>query len=256
MTKHVTTTIRYDGPALAEHDMDVQDLAPALLALAEIAQIANRKFNGDRASLKVLVDADVEQQCFMLDLSMIQSLIDQAHTFLGKDNVTTARQIAEIIGLVGTPAATLFGLYKWLFGREIPANQISFTKTEATGITVVNILGGGNTVEVSNEVAALASDPEILKRVKTVLKPLQKPEYRDFTVLERTKPVIQINREEAIGIIAADPPAQARPMPNPRPTLSTPPAQRGWTRLISEALPSGDCFGLAKRSMPRCPTSF
>ena len=76
MSKHVTTTIRYDGPALAGHEMDVQDLAPALLALAEIAQIANRKFNGDRASLKVLVNADVEQQCFMLDLSMIQSLIE------------------------------------------------------------------------------------------------------------------------------------------------------------------------------------
>lgn len=206
MAKHVTTTIRYDGPALAGHDMDVQDLAPALLALAEIAQIANRKFNGDRASLKVLVNADVEQQCFMLDLSMIQSLMDQAQTFLGKENVTTAREIAEIIGLVGGTGGTLFGLYKWLFGREKAGNSVSFTKTEATGVTVVNILGDGNTVEVSNQVAALASDPEILKRVKTVLKPLQKPDYRDFTVLERRTPVVQIDREEAKGILAADPP--------------------------------------------------
>lgn len=47
MSRHVKTTIRYDGPALSEHDMDVQDLAPALLALADIIQIANRKFNGD-----------------------------------------------------------------------------------------------------------------------------------------------------------------------------------------------------------------
>lgn len=220
MSKHVTATIRYDGPALVGHDMDVQDLAPALLALAEIAQIANRKFNGDRASLKVLVNADVEQQCFMLDLSMIQSLLDQAQTFLGKDNVTTARQLAEIIGLVGTPAGTLFGLYKWLYGREKPANEISFTKTEATGITIVNVIGDGNAIEVSNQVAALASDPEILKRVKTVLKPLQKTGYQDFTVLERKKPVVQINREEASGIISADPPSliasdddsQAEPM--------------------------------------------
>lgn len=209
MAKHVTTTIRYDGPALVGHEMDVQDLAPALLALAEIAQIANRKFNGDRASLRVLVNADVEQQCFMLDLSIIQSLMDQAQTFLGKENITTARQIAEIIGLVGTPVGTLFGLYKWLFGRETPANEISFTKTEATGVTIVNVIGDGNTVEVSDQVAALASDPEVLKRVKSVLKPLQNPGYRDFTVLEKRQPIIQIDRHEAKGIIAAEPPSLA-----------------------------------------------
>lgn len=220
MSKHVTTTIRYDGPALVDHDMDVQDLAPALLALAEIAQIANRKFNGDRASLKVLVNADVDQQCFMLDLSMIQSLLDQAQTFLGKDNISTARELAEIIGLVGTPAGSLFGLYKWLYGCAKPANEISYTKAEATGITIVNVIGDGGTIEVSNEVAALASDPEVLKRVKTVLKPLQKAGYQDFTVLERKKPVVQISREEAGGIISAEPPslvasdedAQAEPM--------------------------------------------
>ena len=36
LTKHVRTRIRYDGPALVSHEMDVQDLAPALLAMAEI----------------------------------------------------------------------------------------------------------------------------------------------------------------------------------------------------------------------------
>jgi hypothetical protein len=50
--------------------MDVQDLAPALLAMAEIAKIANQKLNGDRASIKVLVNADIEHKCFQLDLSL------------------------------------------------------------------------------------------------------------------------------------------------------------------------------------------
>lgn len=209
MSKHVTTTIRYDGPALVGHDMDVQDLAPALLALAEIAQIANRKFNGERASLRVLVNADVEQQCFMLDLSLVQSIADQAAALFTKENIKTAREIAADIGLVmgvvGVPA-TLFGVYKWLFGRETPPDQISFTKTEATGTTVINVYGDGNSIEVSNDVAALASDPEVAKRVQTVLRPLGKPEYRDFTVLNRNEPVIHIDRDEARGILAAAPP--------------------------------------------------
>lgn len=244
MSAHVHTTIRYDGPALRGHEMDVQDLAPALLALAEIAQIANRKFNGDRASMRVLVNADVEQHCFQLDLSLVQSLLDQAQTFLGKDNVTTAREIAEIIGLTGGTAGTLFGLYKWLFGSGAKEGGISFTKTEATGVTIVNIVGDGNSVEVSNQVAALASDPEILKRVKTVLKPLQKPDYSDFTILERDNPIVKINKDEADGIIAASPPAlvpgdeqsQAEPTYATGPAWVDTPHFRGsakWTLLWS-----------------------
>jgi hypothetical protein len=102
MTKHLQTTIRYDGPALVDHEMDVQDLAPALLALAEIAKIANQKFNGDRASIKVLVNADTEQKCFQLDLSLVQSWLDHGKLLLGKENVTTVSQIAAIIGIAGT----------------------------------------------------------------------------------------------------------------------------------------------------------
>ncbi len=209
MAEHVQTTIRYDGPALVGHDMDVQDLAPALLALADIVQIANRKFNGDRASMRVLVNADAEQKCFQLDLSLVQSLIDQAQTFFGKDSVATAATIAEIIGLTGGAAGSLFGLYKWLYGKKdvVPDGGVSFTKSEATGTTIVNIIGDGNTVEVTNQVAALASDAEVMKRVKTVLKPLQKPDYTDFTILNRDRKVLEIDRTEAAGILAAPTPA-------------------------------------------------
>ncbi len=95
MARHVRTRIRYDGQALAGHEMNVQDLAPALLAVSNIVQIANRKFNGDGATIRVLVDADVEQQCFQLDLSLVQSLFDQAAVLVGAKDIATAKEIAE-----------------------------------------------------------------------------------------------------------------------------------------------------------------
>lgn len=202
MASHVQTTIRYDGPALADHEMDVQDLAPALLALAAIAKIANQKFNGDRASIRVLVNADVEQKCFQLDLSLVQSWMDQAAVLIGKDNVATARQIAEMIGLVSGTTGGLFWLYKVLYGKRGPEGTegVVFRSDDATGVTIINVRGDGNHIAVSNQTAVLAQDPRVLEHVKTVLDPLKNPDYRDFSIHSGASSVVEIDREEARNI--------------------------------------------------------
>jgi hypothetical protein len=225
MVDHVQTTIRYDGPALIGHEMDVKDLAPALLALAEIVHITNRRLNGERASIRVLVNADVEQQCFQLDLSLVQSLLDQAQTFFGKENVATAKTIAEIIGLAAGAGGGIFGLYKLLAGKA-PEGGVVFTTTDANGATIININGDGNTVTVSPEVAAIASDPEVARQVKTVLRPLEQPGYSDFTVLRRGKPVLKIERPEALAILGAPPLELTPPVPpeSQEETIATGPA--------------------------------
>ena len=199
MAGHVQTTIRYDGPALAEHEMDVQDLAPALLALAAIAKIANQKFNGDKASIRVLVNADTEQKCFQLDLSLVQSWMDHAAVLIGKENVATARQIAEMIGLVGPPGAGLFWLYKKLYGEKPPeaTEGIVFKSDDATGLTVINIRGAGNQVTVSNQTALLAQDARVLEHIKTVL---GAPRISRFTRL--TRKLGRGSVESGLGIAA------------------------------------------------------
>lgn len=182
--------------------MDVQDLAPALLALAAIAKIANQKFNGDKASIRVLVNADTEQKCFQLDLSLVQSWMDHAAVLIGKDNVATARQIAEMIGLVGPPGAGLFWLYKKLYGEKQPeaTEGIVFKSDDATGLTVINIRGDGNQVTVSNQTALLAQDARVLEHVKTVLDPLKNPDYRDFSIHAGEERLVEIDRDEARNI--------------------------------------------------------
>ena len=80
--------------------MDVQELAPALLALAEMVQLTNRRFNGDAASMKVLVKADVEQQCFQLDIHLVQSILESAKHLFGTEQYKTAKEIAELLDLL------------------------------------------------------------------------------------------------------------------------------------------------------------
>jgi hypothetical protein len=198
MTEHVRTTIRYDGPAVSGHEMDVQDLAPALLALADIVQIANRKFNGDRAEIRVLVNADVEQKCFMIDLSLAMSLLDQAKTFFDSDRVKTAKEIAEWIGIVGGGIGGVFGALKFLRGdRKDPALQITQTGSQVT------IVGNGNTIVMPIETYQLVQDKAVVDRAKTVMQPLTKPGYSKLSFFEGDKQIVEIDEAIAEQIIAS-----------------------------------------------------
>jgi len=206
MARHVRTRIRYDGPALVGHEMDVQDLAPALLAVSNIVQIANRKFNGDGASIRVLVDADVEQQCFQLDLSLVQSLFDQAAVLVGAKDIATAKEIAEWVGLIGAGGLGLFQVLKRIYGvSDAGSPGVTFTAGDQTGTTIINIAGDVHGIIVPTPTAQLLVDPEVNRNVKAVLQPLQKEGYQDLSFLHGDRTVAHINKEEAERIIVDAP---------------------------------------------------
>jgi hypothetical protein len=207
MTQHVRTTLKYDGPALSEHQIDVQDLAPALMALGNIVQAANRKFNGDRVDVRVLVNADVDQKCFMIDLSLAMSLLDQAKTFFDSDRVKTAKEIAEWIGLVAGGSGGLFALLKLVKGRGDDASPLQVTQVGG----LVTIVGNGNTIVVPAETYALAQDKNIVEQAKVVMRPLAKPGYTDLSFVEDDKEVVSISDVEAEAIISA--PSEIGPAP-------------------------------------------
>lgn len=199
MASRVHTTIRYDGPALADHEIDVQQLAPALLALAEIVQIANRKFNGDSAAMRVLVKTDVEHRCFQIDLHLVQSLYEQAKVLLGREEIRTAKEIAEWIGLIGGPAVGLFGLLRWIAKK--PADQSKLQIQTGEGVTILT-RGDGNSITVNTNVFHLAADPAVQAQAKQVLRPLERKGYESLDFVEGEEPVFHIEQAEAQEILA------------------------------------------------------
>lgn len=204
MARHVRTTIRYDGPALAGHEMDVQDLAPALLALGDIIQIANKRFNGDTASIRVLVNADVEQKCFQIDLSLVQSVLKQAQGLFADQDVKTALDIARAVGIVGSAGAAVAGLFKlikWLSRNRKDGETRFETKSEG-GVTII-VNGDGNTITVSDETFQLATDPAVVERAKRVVKPLQNRGYETLSFVDQDEAVETITALEARDILDA-----------------------------------------------------
>jgi hypothetical protein len=177
--------------------MDVQDLAPALLALADIIQLANRKFNGSDAEIKVLVSADVEQRCFMIDVSLVQSFLDQAKGFLGTDHVKTAYDIAQWVGILGSGSIGLFQLLKFLRSSKKSGAALHI-QNDGTGNVIVT--GNGNTIIVPQQVYQLAQEPRAVEKAKAVMRPLIKEGYETLAFLDGDNEVFEVNSADAEGI--------------------------------------------------------
>lgn len=202
MSKHVTTTIRYDGPALVGHEMDVQELAPALLALAEMVQLANKRFNGDAATMKVLVKADVDQQCFQLDIHIVQSILESAKHLFGTDEYKTAKEIAEWLDLLlpgGVSGVVGYGVFSFWkqFSADKEAPSVAITTEQHGGQTTLVQGTTGGSVTVNNNVFLLASDPEMIELGKKVLRPLERPGYKTLGFYRGDKPTVVWDEGEA-----------------------------------------------------------
>jgi hypothetical protein len=210
-TNDIETVIRYDGPALTEHEIDVQELAPALLALADMIQLANRKFNGDATSMRVTVKADIEQRCFQLHIHIFQSLLQHAQHVFGTAEYKTAKEIAEFLDLIfpGGVVGGIFAFWKALAKRRKEGmSQTNLIAEQRGGQTIINnFYGDGSSLTVRNEVYDLATDPEVAELGKRVMKPLEQPGYDTLTFHEKAtdKPVIQVNKDEASAFIESPP---------------------------------------------------
>src|SRR5258707_6064900 len=114
----VTFQLRYDGPALSEHGMDVADLAPALLALGDLIKRVNATVNGDAAKVNLIVQSDFEHKCFQVSLELVQSILSTIGALLTDEHaLKNAQTIAGWLGLLGVPTITI-GLFADLVRRH------------------------------------------------------------------------------------------------------------------------------------------
>ena len=206
MARDVFTTIRYNGSDLSGHEIDVQELAPALLALAEMIQVANRNLNGDDISMRVLVKANVEQQCFQLQIHIVQTLLEAAKHLFSTEQYKTAREIAELLDLIlpaGGVGGGVFYAWKRIWGtKEEQEKPLSSYEIEQHGgVTVINnFYGPGANLQMPTGTFELATDPEMIRLGKRVLKPLEKDGYDTMGFYEGDKAVVEYDNTEAARV--------------------------------------------------------
>lgn len=176
MSATVHFSIKYDGPALESHQMDVRELAPALIALSNMLEEANKVAFPDSASVKVNVQGNFKGGSFGVDLIAIQSITDQIVSMFSGPEATAfsnLKSILEAIGLiVGTGGAGrgLIGLIKWLRGRKPSSIRTSGDRV----VFEVVEESISETFEIDLVAGRLYQSRVVRKALANVVKPLER----------------------------------------------------------------------------------
>ncbi|MCD9124222.1 hypothetical protein LUR55_00270 [Luteimonas sp. C4P040a] len=169
--------ITYDGPALARHEMDARELAPALLAMADLLDASVKALHGDKAKAKINVVGSFKTGSFNVDFNTMVSLLKVARDMFAGDTATAVTQAAGILTLLGIMGKKgyngLAQVLKWLRGRRIT----SVTLLE-NGRAV--ILVDADRLEVELQVLALLRDVAVREAFHEVLAPLERPGIDSF----------------------------------------------------------------------------
>ena len=203
MNDSVHFSIKYDGPALSSHQMDVRELAPALIALASLLEEANRAIFNDAADVRVNVHGNFKGGSFEIDLVALQGIKDQIISIFSGPRSTAAANLFAIlggIGLLGTGG--LIGLVKWLKGRKPSAIRIGGEKM----VFELQMSETIETFEVDLAAGKLYQSRVVRQALAKVVKPLEAEGIDVFASAKDGKTQAVVSKEEAVffSVAASD----------------------------------------------------
>jgi hypothetical protein len=193
-------TMVFDGPAVENGQIDVQDLAPALMAIGEMIQAANNEINGNRAQIAVRVRATAEGS-FEVDLSLLQSLMDSAKSLFdfsaqNKDEIAAANDLADLLFKVVGSVATgtvivrggLWALMKFLKGRKPDKIEPKGGDVHVT-IGTLNFITNARTVQ-------LAESVPVREQAKKAVAALSKDGIDKIKIKRATCETLEVSKSE------------------------------------------------------------
>lgn len=186
-----TLRITYDGPALVNHEMEVRQLAPALHAMGDLLDNANRVLNGPDSRVSVSVKGSFKTGCFAIDFSFLQGWGRSVVDMFNSREVIAALGLLALLGLSGKDAARgLIGVIKWAQGRTIR----KVVKTDSTATIYVD----EDSLEIELKVLQLLMDIETRKALDGVIRePLSHEGIDLFASGTDSEIEVTVNRTES-----------------------------------------------------------
>ena len=192
--------VAYESDDPAVHTMDVEQLAPSLLAIGNLCKRANAIVNGDGATVRVLVESDFEHKCFLINFQIVQDIYSHVQSLLHNHEVKTAKEILEWLGLVEFTIGGfgLFAYWKEKRGRPIESIETS----DKDGTVKLTFKGDNNSVTVNQYVYQLSQDQTVVASAKSVLLPTQSPGISSVDFKSKGRNITSITKSEAAEIIS------------------------------------------------------
>lgn len=180
----------YDGSALSSSEMDVRDLAPALLAISDVLDEANKVTYGDKTKVQVNVKGSFKTGSFGIDFSIVQGGIDGLTYLFNSDQASAAANLLGILGFVGIPSG---GGLIWLL-LKLKNRKIKKVIKEGDNKTIIEV--EDEKIETSPKVIALFSNVKIRTGLqKIITEPLSREGVETFSVKKNNQEVA-IKKEE------------------------------------------------------------
>lgn len=182
MKKTASFYIVYDGPALENNEMDVRDLAPALLSISDTFEEANRVLNKNKASIAVNIRASFKTGCFGIEMSVVQNVYEATRSLFTGDDITAALNILQALGFTTGSGFGVLKILKWLNNRKIKTIEPTNNKK------VKIITEDDDHIETENAVIELMKNFKIRESIKKAIAgPLENPGIKTFAIKHKAE---------------------------------------------------------------------
>jgi hypothetical protein len=200
IASEATIRIAYDGDALENGTMDVRDLAPALIALADLFDEANKVLSGPDRAVHLRVHHHVRHGSFDVTIQIVQTWVAKILTLFAADGASGAANLIEILGFTKGVAESvgLLGLIRWLRGRPVK-------RIEAIDEHNVRIVVEDGDIVIRRPVGEVFRDLGVRRALAASMAPLSRDGIDSFEV--KTVSGTRVEKIDRKDLPSFEPPA-------------------------------------------------